>query len=275
MSHQALVLKYYSALHSTGFFARPAHQSFGKPIRVIPTSRPYKSSRANMSLLNCHSLPPRLLHPLRSQPNWNMYELTHKSADEMSHHMWEKGSFSPFCSQFWSPLFIFSLNLRLTPTLNSGQRHRLLAPHTVVCLSEHLPPVSCKSAHQHCCGWWSVLSPSLPHWSNWKRKVPPLWIRVQVALSVCQSTGCEQLINNYCFYVFPQGQGCNLQQGEGFEWVWCLNYCWNIVTAYWFNCLSVRSLFHLDGPQLLCLHCLLNSVASTVMCISLNFLLMK
>lgn len=131
------------------------------------------------------------------------------------------------------------------------------SPHRSVCLSKHLPPVSCKSAPRHCCGWWSMLSPPLPHWSNWKRKVPPLWMRVQVALSVCQSTGCEQLINNYCFCVLPQGQGCNLQQEEGLEWVWSLNYCWNIVTAYRFNCLPVKSRFHLDGPQLLCLHCLL------------------
>lgn len=171
--------------------------------------------------------------------------------------MWEKGSFSPFCSQFWSRLFIFSLNLRLTPTLNSSWRRRLLAPHTAACLPKHLLPVSCKSTHRHCCGWWSVLSPPLPHWSNWKGKVPPLWLHVQVALCVCQSTGCEQLINNYCFYVLPQGQGCNLQQEGGFKWVWSLNYCWNIVTAYRLNCLSVRSLFHLGGPQLLRLHCLL------------------
>ncbi len=60
MSHQPLVLKYYGALHRAGFFARPAHQSLAKPIRVILTSQPYKSSRANMSPLNCHSLPPCL-----------------------------------------------------------------------------------------------------------------------------------------------------------------------------------------------------------------------
>lgn len=60
MSHQALVLKYYRALHRAGFLARPAHQSLGKPIRVILTSWLYKSSRANMSLLSCHSLPPCL-----------------------------------------------------------------------------------------------------------------------------------------------------------------------------------------------------------------------
>lgn len=257
MSHQALVLKYYSALHSAGFFARPAHQSFGKPIRVIPTSRPYKSSRANMSLLNCHSLPPCLLHPLRSQTNWNMYELTHKSAQMKWIITCGKRAASPHFALSVEALFFFLLksssdsNLKQQPTPQTfGSAHRGVP-------SEDLLPVSCKSAHEHCCGWWSVLSPSLPHWSNWKRKVPPLWISVQVALSVCQSTGCEQLINNYCFYVLPQGQGCNLQQEEGFEWIWCLNYCWNIVTAYRFNCLSVRSLFHLDGRQLLCLHCLL------------------
>lgn len=74
MSHQALVLKYYGALHRAGFSARPAHQSLAKPIRVILTSRPYKSSRANMSQLNCHSPPPCLLRPLRTQTytNWGI-----------------------------------------------------------------------------------------------------------------------------------------------------------------------------------------------------------
>lgn len=82
---------------------------------------------------------------------------------------------------------------------------------------------------QHCRGWWSVLSPSPPRWSNWKRKVPPLWMHVQGALSVCQATCNEQLINNYCFFVLPEGQGYNLQQDGGVKWVWSINYCWNTV----------------------------------------------
>lgn len=184
-----------------------------------------------------------------------------------------KGQLPPILLSVLKPSFYFLFksssdsNLKQQPT-----RQTFASAHRGV-PSEDLLPVSCKSAHKHCCGWWSVLSPSLPHWSNWKRKVPPLWNCVQVALSVCQSTGCEQLINNYCFYVLPQGQGCNLQQEEGFEWVWCLNYCWNIVTAYRFNCLSVRSLFHLDGRQLLCLHCLL--IQQCGQYCDVNFLLMK
>ena len=88
----ALVLKYYGggALHRAGFSARPAHQSLGKPIRVILTSRPYKSSSANLSLAQL-SLTPALSSYILSEcrqsktfrTGWNK---------EINPHMWIKAS---------------------------------------------------------------------------------------------------------------------------------------------------------------------------------------
>lgn len=239
-------------------FSRPAHQSLGKPIRVILTSQHYKSPRANMSLLNCHSLPPCLLHPFRTRAraNWDItyiYTYVHlcikahrwNKSHEAHVNVKKKRQLLSHSLSFFSPPSLY-LHL-LTPISSAdaerrGGRRSLLAPRT----SPRLPLNACrlsslfshKSAHRCCCGWWSVLSPSPPRWSNWKRKVPLLWTHVQGAMSVRQAMSYEQLINNYCFCGLPQGRSYNLQQEEDVKWVCSRDCCirsrfFFLMTRYW------------------------------------------
>lgn len=71
-----------------------------------------------------------------------------------------------------------------------------------------------------------VLSPSPPHWANWKRKVPP-------AVNACPRgyacSGYEQLMNNYCFYRPSRGTCHIYRMVRVLKWVCSLNYCWNTV----------------------------------------------
>lgn len=238
MSHQPLVLKYYGALHRAGFLARPAHQSLGKPIRVFLTSRPYKSSRANMS-----PLPPCPLHPLITQAhaNWGIYDIQYSTycTDGIKQRMWihlKNAASLPFALIFFSSSHLHLCHL--PPPQNRGRRGGPAPP---------FGSASHKSAHRCCRGWWSALSPSPPRWSNWKRTVPPQWTHGQGAASVRQTTGYEQLINNYGSYGLPQGQGYNLEQEEDVKRVCSLNYRWSgYITVHF---LSVISLFCLSDQQ--------------------------
>lgn len=154
----------------------------------------------------------------------------------------KKGSFHLFYSHFLQVLLFISSSLWHRPRQQPRASRRsaaaswLCTPHCA--FPKRLPPVlpvSHKSARQRCRGWWSVLSPSPPRWSNWKRKVPPPLTHVQGAMSAREATGYEQLINNYCFYGPPQGPGYNLEQQEkeeeGVKWVWSLNHGWDIGIA--------------------------------------------
>lgn len=138
---------------------------------------------------------------------------------------------------FSSLAAIFSLFLlyTLSPDANhntKGWRGHwciLLAATNMVCLPKRLPPllhISHKSVHGHHRGWWPVLSPSPPHWANWKRKVPP-------AVNACPRgyacSGYEQLINNYCFYRPSRGTCHIYRMVRVLKRVCSLNYCWNSV----------------------------------------------
>lgn len=162
--------------------------------------------------------------------------------------MWtwkKKGSFSPIrCHFFLPPLYIFISWHQSHQQTQSGEEEGeafwLRAPRRVFLLNAcRLSSLfSHKSAHRCCCGWWSVLSPSPPRWSNWKRKVPLLWTHVQGAMSVRQAMSYEQLINNYCFCGLPQGRSYNLQQEEDVKWVCSRDCCirsrfFFLMTRYW------------------------------------------
>lgn len=137
-------------------------------------------------------------------------------------------SVSPLLPPF--SVYFFFTPWPLTPLITPKDgEDTLLAAHNMVCLPKHLPPllhISHKSAHGHHRGWWPVLSPSPPHWANWKRKVPP-------AVNACPRgyacSGYEQLINNYCFYR-PSWGTCHIyRMMRVLKRVCSLNYCWNTV----------------------------------------------
>lgn len=161
--------------------------------------------------------------------------------------MWKKKRqlLSHSLSFFLSPLFISSsLDTNLISRRRAARRKAkpFGSAHLAASSFKRLPPVLPVFPQVRspgcCCGWWSVLSPSPPRWSNWKRKVPLLWTHVQGAMSVRQAMSYEQLINNYCFCGLPQGRSYNLQQEEDVKWVCSRDCCirsrfFFLMTRYW------------------------------------------